>query len=224
MRWNKVIVRPFNREDRANGTPLYYIAAAELEIGDVVEIETCNGWYKGKITDIVDCNVKHGRFNKKIKKANQEAKNMKKMVLDKFFTKVEVKRANSTQKEIILIPNDMTAAHVGDTIVYKSGDPKVMTINPYSLENACNLAVDCHVGTITDFQSTRNHTGYAIGAVSFLGVQGWLSKVQQAELIMLQLEEKRKAFEQEGIYRALAENDPEAAKLLGALQDLTIFR
>lgn len=216
-RWNKVLVLCRGLEN--DHFPLHYIAPTHLKVGDMVECETRKGPIFGEIKEILAEDAYHTKENKAIKLVNKEEMSM----YNNMFHTVKILRRDNGKGMLIHTSEQFL---VGDLVVYQT-DKANEEVEKYTTkfeqvlcEQSLRVCQNWHVGVVAEFypagtQVQGNVAKYAfvVSKLSTDLVFKDMSTADRAAELKMQLDARRKTFEQEQIYEMLAQSDP-AAKVL----------
>lgn len=196
MTWQKIYVS-------ISTATLCYYSELPVEIGDKVVVETRYGPVIGEVTTVIET-IHENPFNKSSKYS------AKKHVLENATKKVykeepimfgcktvEVKHISSNRKNVFYTDLNLK---VGDHVVYESDH-----------ENGKSM----HVGIVTDVDpDVVTAKNFIVDAIDLTAYNDRMERMKKASKIRLQLEAKKKQYEDMEILRLIAQHDEDAKQML----------
>lgn len=201
--WNKVCVMIVS----ANGhkTPLHFIVNADIHIGDAVICHTRKGIKEGTVVSLVQADVHHTETNCQVDKAKSQ-KEQNSMKMNELFpvAVVENRRGYKTLcKMLIPLPVDTEVVYEGDDECKHVG--VIRKTFPVCAEiNKKNMQIG----------------GFVVTLVEDTGINEAKRKEEQYRDLQVELESRKRVFEQRSIYELLAEKDPRAHEILDSMDNL----
>lgn len=196
MTWQKIRVHVPN-------CCLSYFSELPVSEGDKVVVETKYGLLIGTVTEVLET-IHENPFSKSSKYS------AKKHVLENATKKiyreepimfgcktVEVKHISSNRKGVFYTDLDLK---VGDHVVYESDS-----------ENGKSM----HVGTVINIDpDVLTAKNFIVDAIDLTAYNDRMERMKRASKLRLQLDAKKKQYEDMEILRLIANHDEEAAKML----------